>query len=378
MQAVTSVEDLRVLAKKKLPRAMFDYIDSASYQQITKRANTADFESILLRQRVLTDVSNRSLETTILGTPSAMPIAISPVGLAGMLAGGGRGEIYAARAAKAANIPFGLSMLSVASVEEIKEAYQAPFWFHVMPLKDRGAMSHLLARAESAGCSALIVTVDWQVPALCYANVKNGLSFPPHLKLGNMWQYAVKPGWSLRVLTAGRSLACGNLTDLAANTSSVAAWIGSQLDDSATSEYIEWIRKNWQGKLVVKGVLDPRDAVAAVDAGADAISVSNHGGLQLDGAPSAISALPAVVDAVAGRAEILFDSGIRRGPDIVKAMALGANACLLGRPYLYGLAAAGEAGVTKMLAIIRDELSVTLGLTGVRTVHDIGPDILKR
>ena len=378
MVPITNVEDLRVLAKAKLPRALFDYIDSGAYDEVTKGANTADFQAIGLRQRVMADVAARSLETTILGTASAMPVVISPVGLAGLLAGGGNGEIFAARAAKAAGIPFGLSMLSIATIEEIRAATGREFWFHIMPLKDRGGIGSLMARAAAAGCPALIVTVDWQVPSQSHRNVKNGLSFPPRLKLRDVWQYLAKPEWLLRTAGTRRSRACGNLIEAAAGSSSIAAWIGGQLDAGATWEYIRWIREHWRGKLIVKGILDPRDAVEAVNSGADAVSVSNHGGTQLDGAPSAISMLPIVADAIAGRAEILFDSGIRSGQDVLKALASGARACLLGRPYLYALGAAGETGVATMLSIIRREMDVNLALTGLRSVRDVSPDILHR
>lgn len=378
MDRITNVEDLRLLAKRKLPRALYEYIDSGSYDQITKRANRNDLDAIQFRQRVLIDVSGRSLETDILGTPSALPFALSPVGLSGLLAGGGRGEIFAARAAKAANIPYSLSMLSVVALEEIRDAIQQPFWFHVQPLKNREVMRSLVTRAKNADCSTLIVTVDWQVPAQIHNNIKNELTSPPKISLRSVWQYLAKPRWLYQIATAGRSLDCGNFTaELAgAREKSVGEWLANQLDDSATWEYITWLRDIWPGKLLVKGVLDPEDALRAVGVGVDGISVSNHGGTQLDGAPSAISALPTIAAAVGGKIDILFDSGIRSGHDVIKALALGAKACLVARPYLFGLGAAGEEGVAKAIALIRQELDINLALTGVRSVTDVGPQVL--
>jgi L-lactate dehydrogenase (cytochrome) len=376
-EVITNIEDLRSMAERKLPRSLFEYVDAGSYSEITKRRNQSDLEDICLRQRVMADISDRSLQTDILGQPVAMPVAIAPTGLSGMLAGGGRGEILAAQAAKDTGIPFTLSMFSNASMEEIAEKVKSPFWFHLMPLKDRAIITSLLERAKNAGCSAIVATVDWQVPAQIHRNVKNGLTLPPTFGVRNIWQYARKPGWLWSILTSGRSLTMGNFESHYPEARGRAAeWALGQIDEAATWDYIRWIRQNWNGKLIVKGIVDPDDARQAVSMGADAIVVSNHGGTQLDSAPSTIAALPRVVDAVAGSAETFFDGGIRSGQDVVKALAFGAQACLLGRAHLYALGAGGRQGVTTMLDILRGEIDNTLALCGLRTVQELGSHVI--
>ncbi len=366
-----NIEDLRKSAMRNLPLPIYQYIDSGSYDQRTKTSNSADFDRIALRQRVLMDVRERDQSVTILGQHSTMPIAISPVGLSGILAGGGRGETLTARAAKAAGIPFGLSMLSLAPMEEVRERSNYPFWFHIMPLKDRGFIGSLIDRAAALDAPVLIVTVDWQVPAQIHNNLRNRLGKAPTAK--GLMHFLARPKWLLSTIAGGRSLTPGNFKDFP-DAAALTENIANILDAGATWDYVRWLRQRWSGKLLVKGILDPADAEAAIDAGADAISVSNHGGTQLDGTLSTIAALPAIVDRVAGRCEILLDSGVRSGHDVVKALALGAQAVLLGRPYLFGLAADGEDGVSRALSIIRGEIDSALGSTGCNGVARVGPD----
>jgi L-lactate dehydrogenase (cytochrome) len=376
MRNITNIEDLRQVARRKIPRAIFDYVDGGSYDEHTLRGNRADLQSIRLRQRVMVDVSKRTLSSTILGQAAALPLAIAPTGLTGLVRGDG--EILAARAALAAGIPFCLSTMSICSIEDVRAAVDRPFWFQLYVMRDRGFSQSLIERAREANCSALVLTVDLQIQGQRHRDIKNGLSVPPRLTPGNAFDMAMKPGWVQRVL-CGKRKTFGNLTGHVPgsnNLSTVSQWIAGQFDPSLSWRDVEWVRKLWPGKLILKGILDPADAELAVKAGADAIIVSNHGGRQLDGAPSSIDALPAVTERVGGRCEILFDGGIRSGQDILKALASGAHACLTGRAFLYGLGAFGEAGVTRALDILRNELDVSMALSGSTDVRNVSRDII--
>jgi L-lactate dehydrogenase (cytochrome) len=376
MKNVTCIEDLRTLARRRVPRAFFDYADSGSYSEETFRANRADLEHIKLRQRVLVDVSNRSLATTILGQKVAAPFALAPIGLSGMQHGDG--EILAAQAANDAGIPYTLSTMSICSIEDVAEATRRPFWFQLYVIKDRGFSRDILARAANAKCSALVLTVDLQVLGQRHKDIKNGMTVPPEIRLANIIDIATKPNWALSILM-GKRKTFGNLAGHVKgmeNVNSLATWIQGQFDPALSWKDVEWIKKIWPGKLIIKGILDPEDAKTAVKVGADAIVVSNHGGRQLDGAPSSISALPAVAQAVGSDTEVLFDGGIRTGADLMRALALGARACLIGRAYVYGLGAGGQAGVSKAIDILKNELSVTMALTGTNRIADIGPRVL--
>src|SRR5215472_9228154 len=376
MKTVTCIEDLRTLARRKVPRAFFDYADSGSYNEETLRANRADLEQIKLRQRVLVDVSERSLATTILGQKVSAPFALAPIGLSGMQHGDG--EILAAQAANEAGIPYTLSTMSICSIEDVAEATGKPFWFQLYVIKDRGFSKDVLSRAAAAKCSALVLTVDLQVLGQRHRDIKNGMTVPPEIRLANIIDIGTKPAWVWSILK-GKSRTFGNLAGHVKgmeNVNSLAQWIQSQFDPALSWKDVEWIKKIWPGKLIIKGILDPEDAKMAVKLGADAIVVSNHGGRQLDGAPSTISALPAVAQAVGSDTEVLFDGGIRTGADMLRALALGARACLIGRAYIYGLGAGGKAGVAKAIDILEKELSVAMALTGTTRVTDIGPQIL--
>lgn len=376
MQNITNIEDLRRVAKRKIPRAIFDYVDGGSYDEHTLRENRADLESIRLRQRVMIDVSQRTLSTTILGQPAALPLAIAPTGLTGLVRGDG--EILAARAALEAGIPFCLSTMSICSIEDVRAAVGRPFWFQLYVMRDRGFSQSLIERARDANCSALVLTVDLQIQGQRHRDIKNGLSVPPRLTVANAFDMAMKPAWVQRVL-CGKRKTFGNLAGHVPgsnNLNTVSQWIAGQFDPSLSWRDVEWVRKLWPGKLIIKGILDPADAELAVKAGADAIIVSNHGGRQLDGAPSSIDALPAVTERVGGRCEVLFDGGIRSGQDILKALASGAHACLTGRAFLYGLGAFGEAGVTRALDILRSELDVSMALSGSTDVRKVTRDII--
>jgi L-lactate dehydrogenase (cytochrome) len=376
MNTATCIEDLRQLARRKVPRAFFDYADRGSYAEETLRANREDLERIKLRQRVLIDVSQRSQSTTILGEPAALPLSLGPIGLCGMQHGDG--EILACRAAQSANIPFCLSTLSICSIEDVVEAVQKPFWFQLYVMKDRGFVRSLIERAIAAKCSALVLTIDLQVLGQRHADIRNGMTVPPEIRLSNIIDIATKPTWALSV-ARGKRKTFGNVAGRVPGMDSVnslAGWINNQFDPALSWKDVEWIRSLWPGKLIVKGILDVEDAKFAAKTGASALVVSNHGGRQLDGAPSSISMLPKVVDAVGSDIEIMFDGGIRSGQDVLRALALGARSCMLGRAYLYGLGAAGEAGVAQAIAIIAKELDVTMALTGTRHVADIGPQVL--
>ena len=376
MKTITCIEDLRALARRKVPKSFFDYVDSGSYNEETLRANRADLEKIKLRQRVMVDVSDRSLATTIIGQRVSAPLALAPIGLCGMQYGDG--EILSAQAAEEANIPFILSTMSICSIEHVAEATTKPFWFQLYVIRDRNFSKDILARAHSAGCNALVLTVDLQVLGQRHRDIRNGMTVPPEIRLKNILDIASKPRWALSILR-GKSKNFGNLAGHVKgmeDVTSLAEWTNSQFDPALNWKDVEWIKKVWPGKLIIKGILDVDDARTAVAIGADAVVVSNHGGRQLDGAPSSISALPAIAQAVGSDTEVLFDGGIRTGADMLRALALGARACLIGRAYVYGLGAAGKAGVAKAIDILQKELSVAMALTGTTRVADIGPQVL--
>jgi L-lactate dehydrogenase (cytochrome) len=376
MKSFPSIEDLRAGARRNVPKMFFDYADAGSYNQETLRANRSDFEKLKLRQRVLVNVDQRSTATTILGEPVPMPLALGPIGLGGMMYGDG--EIMACRAAQAAGIPYTLSTMSINSIEDVATSVKKPFWFQLYVMRDRGFIRELIARAAAAKCSALMLTVDLQVLGQRHADVRNGLTVPPEIKLKNLIDIATKPAWALSILKSKRKT-FGNLAGHVKgmeNINSLAQWTASQFDPTLSWKDVEWVKSQWPGKLILKGILDVDDAKIAVTTGADAISVSNHGGRQLDGAPSAISALPRVVDAVGSEIEVMFDSGVRTGSDMMRALALGARSCIVGRSYIYGLGAGGQAGVAHAIDILHKELDVTMALCGVKSIGEINRDVL--
>ncbi|HWX29781.1 MAG TPA: alpha-hydroxy acid oxidase [Steroidobacteraceae bacterium] len=377
MPLISSTDDLRKLAQRRIPRAIFDYAAGGAYEERTLLRNTADLDAMTFRQRVMVDVSKVSLATTLVGIPVSMPLAIAPTGLAGLFHADG--EIHAARAAAACGIPYCMSTMSICSIEDVRSATAQPFWFQQYLMKDRGFNQDLIDRAAAAQCSALMLTLDLQVLAERRRDRRNGLTIPPRLTLRNAWDVATKPSWALKVMF-GKRRTFGNLAGRIGGSSGIrtlSEWTATQFDASANWRDVEWVRSRWPGKLILKGVLDAEDARFALAAGADAIVVSNHGGRQLDGAPSSISVLQEIVAAIDGRCEVMFDGGIRSGQDMAKALALGARGTLIGRTFLYALAAAGEAGVTKAIEIMRSELSVTLGFTGTATIDAVGPHILR-
>lgn len=376
MSTITNVLDLRALARRRVPRAFFEYADHGSYDEITLRDNRRALEAIRLRQRVMVDVDKRNLATTILGEPVSMPLAIAPTGLTGLQCGGG--EILGARAAEAAGVPFCLSTMSICSIEQVRAATEKPFWFQLYVMRDRGFTRELVQRAVAAKCSALMLTLDLQIQGQRHREIKNGLTVPPKVTLANVIDILSKPRWIWSVLRAP-SRSFGNLEGRiggADNLTTLAQWIARQFDPTLSWRDLEWIREIWPGKLIVKGILDPDDAAIAAKAGVDALIVSNHGGRQLDGAPASIQVLPRVVEAVAGRTEVLFDGGILSGQSLLKALALGAKAGLIGKAFLYGLGANGQAGVTQAIEFIRKELDVSLALTGQTDVRGVTRDIL--
>jgi L-lactate dehydrogenase (cytochrome) len=377
MASILSTGDLRELAKRRVPRAIFDYADGGAYEEHTMRRNAADLDAMSFRQRVMVDVSNVSLATKLLGEPASMPLAIGPTGLAGLFHADG--EILGARAAAACGIPFCLSTMSICSIEDVRAATQKPFWFQQYLMRDRGFNQDLIDRAAAAQCSALMLTLDLQVLGERRRDPRNGLTIPPRLTLRNAFGIAARPAWAAQVLF-GKHRTFGNLAGRIGGSSGIstlAEWTQTQFDPSANWRDVEWVRGRWPGKLILKGVLDAEDARLGVAAGADAIVVSNHGGRQLDGAPSTISVLPEIVAAIDGRCEVYFDGGIRSGQDIAKALALGASGTLIGKSFLFALAAAGEAGVTKAIEIMRSELRVTMALTGTTSVEAMGPHIIR-
>ena len=376
MKNIASIEDLRLLARRRVPRAFYDYAASGSYNEETLRANRVDLEAIKLRQQILVDVSQRSLATTVVGQKLAVPLILAPVGLLGMQHGDG--EILAARAANAAGIPFTLSTMSICSIEDVAQATGKPFWFQLYVIKDRGFSKDLLARAKAAKCNALVLTVDLQVLGQRHRDVHNGMTVPPEIRLKNIIDIATKPAWAWSVLR-GRRKTFGNLAGHVKgmeNVNSLSQWTNSQFDPALNWKDVEWIKSIWPGKLILKGIMAVDDARTAVKLGADAIVVSNHGGRQLDGAESSIAALPPIADAVGSDIEVLFDGGIRSGADVMRALALGARACMIGRAYAWGLGAGGEAGVAKAIEILSKELSVTMALTGVNKISEIDRHVL--
>jgi L-lactate dehydrogenase (cytochrome) len=370
LRVINSIADLRALAERRVPRSFFEYLDRGSYDELTLRRNRSDFDALQLRQRVLIDVSRQNMACTLLGQPACMPVALAPIGMEGMVHGDG--EILAAQAAEAFGVPFTLSTVSICSIEDVRAATRTPFWFQLYVMKDRGYTGELIDRAEAAGCPVLMMTVDIPVGALRRRDPKNGLAVPPRLTLRNAIDIATKPRWLWSIAT-GKRREFGNLAAAVARTGGMpfSQWISTQFDASVTWKDLEAIRDRWKGRLIVKGIMDPEDARQVVALGADALVVSNHGGRQLDGAPSSVSALPRVVDAVQGRCEVLLDGGIRCGQDILKARALGADGTLIGRAFLYGLGAMGRKGVTSALEILSRELQVSLALTGCNDVRDV-------
>jgi L-lactate dehydrogenase (cytochrome) len=376
MAAITNIEDLRRIAMRRVPRVMFEYVDSGSYDEITMRANRSELQALRFRQRVLVDATGRSMASEMLGERVAMPIALAPTGLTGLVHGDG--EILAARAAQAAGIRFCLSTMSICTIEDIAQTTTQPFWFQLYVFKDRGFSETVIERAKAANCSALFVTVDLPLRGQRHADIKNGLTVPPQLTVQNVFDIATKPAWMLRVLF-GKRRTFGNIDAYLKGKSvseSRVNWSQQHFDQTLSWRDIAWVRKLWPGKLVLKGILDVEDAKLAVAAGADAIVVSNHGGRQLDGAPATATVLPDIASAVGDRIEVLFDGGIRSGQDVLKALALGAKGCLIGRAFLYGLGAMGEAGDTKALDIIRNELDISMILTGTKDLRNVSRDLL--
>ncbi|MBC7572915.1 MAG: alpha-hydroxy-acid oxidizing protein [Herminiimonas sp.] len=376
MTVITTIEDLRILAQKRVPRMFYDYADSGSWTESTYRANTSDFTGMKFRQRVAVNMENRSLRTTMAGQSTAMPVAIAPTGLTGMQHADG--EILAAKAAEKFGIPFTLSTMSICSIEDIAANTTAPFWFQLYVMKDRDFINRLIDRAKAARCSALVLTLDLQILGQRHKDLKNGLSAPPKLTIANIANMMTKPRWCLGMLGTKRH-GFGNIVGHASDVSdmtSLSAWTAQQFDPALSWDDVAWIKERWGGKLIIKGVMDPEDARLAVRSGADALIVSNHGGRQLDGALSSIAALPAIVDAVGSEIEIHLDSGIRSGQDVIKALALGAHGVYIGRAFLYGLGAMGEEGVTKCLEIIRNELDLTMAFCGLKDVRDVSKEIL--
>lgn len=377
LSKITCIEDLRIIAQRRVPRMFYDYADSGSYTQGTYRANEEEFQKIKLRQRVAVNMEGRSTRSTMVGQDVAMPVAIAPTGLTGMQHADG--EILAAKAAKAFGIPFTLSTMSICSLEDIaQETDRHPFWFQLYVMRDKGFMERLIDRAKAANCSALQLTLDLQILGQRHKDIKNGLSTPPKPTLANMINLATKPRWCLGMLgTKRRSF--GNIVghvDGVADMSSLSSWTAEQFDPSLNWSDVEWIKKRWGGKLILKGVMDAEDARLAAQSGADALIVSNHGGRQLDGAPSSIEALPSMVEAAGKDIEVWMDGGIRSGQDVLKARALGAQGTLIGRSFLYGLGAFGQEGVTKALQIIQKELDITMAFCGHTDINRVGKEIL--
>jgi len=376
MPVITTIEDLRVLAKKRVPRMFYDYADSGSWTEGTYRANEADFQKIKLRQRVAVNMENRSTATTMVGVPAKMPVAIAPVGLTGMQSADG--EIKAARAAEKFGIPFILSTMSICSIEDIAAHTRAPFMFQLYMMRDRQAMVNMIERVRKAGCNALVLTLDLQVIGQRHKDLKNGLTAPPRPTIANIINLMTKPRWCLG-MAGTRRHTFGNLVghvQAVSDMNSLAAWTNEQFDPRLSWADIAWVKEQWGGKLILKGIQDVEDARLAVASGADAIVVSNHGGRQLDGAQSSIEALPAIVAAVGSDIEVWMDGGIRSGQDVLKAWALGARGTLIGRAMVYGLGAMGEAGVTKALEVIHKELDITMAFCGHTSIQNVDRSIL--
>jgi L-lactate dehydrogenase (cytochrome) len=376
MSQILEIRDLKALAKRRVPKMFFDYADSGAWTEGTYRANEEDFHKIKLRQRVLVDMTNRSLESTMIGQKVSMPLALSPTGLTGMQHADG--EMLAARAAEDFGVPFTLSTMSICSIEDVASATTKPFWFQLYVMRDRDFVRNLIGRAKAAKCSALVLTLDLQILGQRHKDLRNGLSAPPKFTPKHIWQMATRPLWCMQMLQTKRR-SFGNIVGHAKNVSdlsSLSVWTAEQFDPRLSWDDVVWIKELWGGPLILKGILDVEDAKMAARTGADAIIVSNHGGRQLDGAPSSISMLPKIVDAVGDRIEVHLDGGIRSGQDVLKAIALGAKGTYIGRPFLYGLGAGGKAGVTLALDIIRKELDITMALCGKRDIRDISRDVI--
>lgn len=374
---ITCVEDLKHLARKRVPRMFYDYVDSGAWTETTYRANSADLAGIHFRQRIGKNVNERSQRSKILGQEATMPVVLAPTGLAGMQYPDG--EILAARAAERFGVPFTLSTMSVCSIEDVAEHTSQPFWFQLYLMKDRSFIERLIRRAREARCSALVLTLDLPVQGQRHKDIKNGLSAPPKPTIQNLFDFAVRPRWCLNMLRTKRHSfrnIIGHVEGVS-DVTSMARWVEEQFDQQMSWENIQWIRRIWDGKLVLKGIMDPEDAQRAVEYGADALVVSNHGGRQLDGALSSIMALPRIARAVGGETEILFDGGIQSGQDVLKALALGAHGTLIGRSFLYGLGAMGGTGVTRCLEIIQKEMDLTMALCGLSDVREADERILE-
>ncbi len=376
LETALTIDDLRRRARRRVPKMFYDYADSGAWTESTYRANEADFAKIALRQRVLVDMTDRNLASEMVGEPVSMPVALAPTGLTGMQHADG--EILAAQAAEAFGVPFCLSTMSICSIEDVAANTSKPFWFQLYVMRDRDFVERLIGRARAAGCSALVLTLDLQILGQRHKDLRNGLTAPPKFTPKHIWQMATRPLWCAGMLgTKRRSFGnivghAGNVSDL----SSLSSWTAEQFDPRLSWEDVAWIKEKWGGKLILKGVLDPDDARMACESGADALIVSNHGGRQLDGARSSISALPRVLEAVDGRMEVHMDGGVRSGQDVLKALALGAKGVWIGRPFLWGLGAGGREGVTRALQIIRAELDTTMALCGRRDIRAIDRDIL--
>lgn len=378
MPAITCIEDLRLLAQRRVPRMFYDYADSGSWTEGTYRSNETDFARILLRQRVAVNMDNRSTATTMVGQSVRMPVAIAPVGLTGMQHADG--EICAARAAEKFGVPFTLSTMSICSIEDVAAHTTAPFWFQLYMMRDRQAMQRMMERARAARCSALVLTLDLQVIGQRHKDIKNGLSAPPRPTVGNVLNLLTKPRWCWG-MAGTRRHSFGNLIGHVQGVSdmrSLSAWTTEQFDPRLSWADVAWVRERWDGKLILKGIMDAEDARLAANSGADAMVVSNHGGRQLDGAPSSIAALPAIVEAVGDKLEVWMDGGVRSGQDVLKARALGARGVMIGRAFVYGLGALGEAGVTKALEIIHKELDVTMAFCGHTQIDEVDAGIIWR
>ncbi|TIP81946.1 MAG: alpha-hydroxy-acid oxidizing protein [Mesorhizobium sp.] len=378
MSMILTIADLKDLARRRVPKMFFDYADSGGWTESTYRANEEDFQKIKFRQRVLVDMSNRSLESTMIGEKVAMPVALAPTGMTGMQHPDG--EMLAAQAAEEFGVPFTLSTMSICSIEDVASVTKKPFWFQLYVLRDKDFVLSLIDRAKAAKCSALVLTLDLQILGQRHKDIRNGLSAPPRFTPKHVWQVATRPGWCLGMAgtkrrtfrnIVGHAKGVGDLTSLS-------SWTTEQFDPHLSWKDVAWIRERWGGKLILKGILDKEDALMAAKTGADAIIVSNHGGRQLDGAPSSIEVLEEIADAVGDTIEVHMDGGIRSGQDVLKALCLGAKGTYIGRPFLYGLGALGKAGVTKALEIIRKEMDITLALCGKRLVTDMGKDQLRR
>lgn len=372
MPTIVEINDLKELARKRVPKMFFDYADSGSWTEGTYRANESDFHKLMLRQRVAVDMTNRTLASQMVGQDVSMPVAIAPTGLAGMQYADG--EMLAAQACEEAGVPYTLSTMSICSIEDVASVTSKPFWFQLYVMKDRGFIDSLIQRAKDAGCSALVLTFDLQILGQRHKDLKNGLSAPPKFTPKHIWQVATRPGWCMKMATTRRHgfrNIVGHVTGVE-DLSSLSSWTASQFDPRLSWDDIEWIKERWGGPLILKGILDKEDAIKAANSGADALIVSNHGGRQLDGARSSIQALPEIVDAVGDKIEVHFDGGIRSGQDALKAICLGAKGVYIGRPYLYGLGAMGQAGVTKVLDIIRNEMDITMALCGERDIQNVG------